>query len=392
MIEIGGNRTSALKGSTVALLLLLLVALAAAVVYSGWKLYRRTRPVEKALRWAKGGKTAEALTLLQAIAAKKPNSAAVHGALGKVYLMDRRLPEAEAELRRAIVLECRDASLLGALAWTLVGLGRLDEAMPFAEHAYARAGEDLEVYCLYCGLMARHGRRAEVVELFDFLERTSGRMKRLDARTGRDELAAKLEFARSGMSAGDSLGREPPGPSPCPCDRSSTLDPSIPGVTAMPARSDLIETYLEGPALLRRAVADMTAEQLRARPVPGKWSTLEVVCHLVDSEQAYCHRMKRVIAETRPLLIGYDETRFAATLGYHDRDLEQELTLLDQMRQQMARILESVPEGAWSATGVHSERGLMTLEDLVLTEAEHIPHHLAHVAEKRKALGLPAGH
>ena len=83
----------------------------------------------------------------------------------------------------------------------------------------------------------------------------------------------------------------------------------------------------------------MTAEQLRARPVPGKWSTLEVVCHLVDSEQAYCHRMKRVIAETRPLLIGYDETRFAATLGYHDRDLEQELTLLDQMRQQMARIL-----------------------------------------------------
>ena len=160
----------------------------------------------------------------------------------------------------------------------------------------------------------------------------------------------------------------------------------------MSARSDLIATYLEGTALLRRAVVDMTAEQLRARPVPGKWSTLEVVCHLVDSEQAYCHRMKRVIAETRPLLIGYDETRFAATLGYHDRDLEQELTLLDQMRQQMARILESVPEGAWSATGVHSERGLMTLEDLVVTEAEHIPHHLAHVAEKRKALGLPAGH
>ena len=160
----------------------------------------------------------------------------------------------------------------------------------------------------------------------------------------------------------------------------------------MPARSDLIETYLEGPALLRRAVADMTAEQLRARPVPGKWSTLEVVCHLVDSEQAYCHRMKRVIAEARPLLIGYDETRFAATLGYHDRDLEQELTLLDQMRRQMARILKSVPEGAWSATGVHSERGLMTLEVLVLTEAEHIPHHLAHVAEKRKALGLTDGH
>ena len=43
-------------------------------------------------------------------------------------------------------------------------------------------------------------------------------------------------------------------------------------------------------------------EALKARPVPGKWSTLEVVCHLVDSEQAWCHRMKRVIAEDNPLL------------------------------------------------------------------------------------------
>ena len=68
----------------------------------------------------------------------------------------------------------------------------------------------------------------------------------------------------------------------------------------MPAPSGLIEAYLEGPAILRRSLADFSAEQLRARPVPGKWSTLEVVCHLVDSEQAWCHRMKRVIAESKP--------------------------------------------------------------------------------------------
>src|SRR5271165_5471958 len=97
----------------------------------------------------------------------------------------------------------------------------------------------------------------------------------------------------------------------------------------MPAPSGLIEVYLEGPAVLRRAIADFSSEQLLARPVPGKWSTLEVVCHLVDSEQAWCHRMKRVIAESKPLLIGYDETRFVAALACHDRDLEQELTLLD---------------------------------------------------------------
>ena len=107
------------------------------------------------------------------------------------------------------------------------------------------------------------------------------------------------------------------------------------------SRAALIDAYLASLPQLRRAVADLSPEQLKARPVPGKWSTLEVVCHLVDSEQAWCHRMKRVIAEDRPLLIGYDETRFTAALPYHENDLEEELALLEGMRHQMARTLRS---------------------------------------------------
>jgi uncharacterized damage-inducible protein DinB len=156
------------------------------------------------------------------------------------------------------------------------------------------------------------------------------------------------------------------------------------------SREALIESYLSSLPRLRKAVADLGPEQLKARPVPGRWSTLEVVCHLVDSEQAWCHRMKRVIAEERPLLIGYDETRFTATLPYHEADLEEELALLERMRKQMAHILRGLPDSAWSRTGVHNERGLITLEEMLRAEAEHVPHHLAHISEKRKALGLAA--
>jgi uncharacterized damage-inducible protein DinB len=156
------------------------------------------------------------------------------------------------------------------------------------------------------------------------------------------------------------------------------------------SRDALIESYVADLPRLRRSVADLSPEQLKARPVPGKWSTLEVVCHLVDSEQAWCHRMKRVIVEDRPLLIGYDETRFTGGLPYHEADLDQELALLEGMRHQMARILRGLPEEAWSRTGVHDERGLLTLEEMLHLEAEHVPHHLAHIVEKRKALGLPA--
>jgi uncharacterized damage-inducible protein DinB len=153
--------------------------------------------------------------------------------------------------------------------------------------------------------------------------------------------------------------------------------------------TERIDAYLASLPQLHRLVSDLSPHELRARPVPGKWSTLEVVCHLVDSEQAWCHRMKRVIAEERPLVIGYDETRFTRTLNYHEHALEEELALLEAMRQQMASILRGLPEPAWSRPGIHSEQGLMTLQEMLQTEVEHVPHHMKHIIEKRKALGRP---
>jgi DinB superfamily len=158
---------------------------------------------------------------------------------------------------------------------------------------------------------------------------------------------------------------------------------------SFPRSSQLIDAYLDGPSQLRRVVSDLTPQQLQSRPVPGRWSTFEVICHLVDSEQAWCHRMKRVIAEERPLLIGYDESRFTDSLTYHQHDLQEELTLLDGMRRQMASILGGLGEAAWSRTCVHNERGLMTLEQMLQAEVDHIPHHIRHIIEKREALGVP---
>jgi hypothetical protein len=156
----------------------------------------------------------------------------------------------------------------------------------------------------------------------------------------------------------------------------------------MAALQELIDSYLGGPPALRRAVAGMNREQLLARPVPGKWSTLEVVCHLADFEPILADRMKRVIAEDRPTLVGADENRFAAALAYHARDLEEELTLIERTRSQLARILRTLRPEALSRVGIHNERGPRTLEQLLTTVTGHIPHHLKFIEEKKKALGL----
>lgn len=148
----------------------------------------------------------------------------------------------------------------------------------------------------------------------------------------------------------------------------------------------LITEYLAGPAQLRQAVAGLTPEQLCARPIAGKWSTLEVVCHLADFEPILADRMKRIIALDKPLLMGADENCFAAVLRYHDRDVEEELRLIELTRSQMGRILKGLKSSDWERTGIHSERGELTLRQVVETATRHIPHHVRFIEEKRHAL------
>ncbi len=155
------------------------------------------------------------------------------------------------------------------------------------------------------------------------------------------------------------------------------------------ALSDLIVNYLAGPGHLHHVVVGLTPAQLRERPIPGKWSILEVVCHLADFDPILADRMKRIVAEERPTLLGADENRFAAALAYHERDLHEELAIIENTRSQLARILRTQPESVLQRVGVHNERGPLTLEQLLRIAANHIPHHVQFIIEKRKAMGLP---
>ena len=150
----------------------------------------------------------------------------------------------------------------------------------------------------------------------------------------------------------------------------------------------LLERYLFGPALLRAAVIDMTPDQIHARPVAGKLSSQEVACHIVDSDQFMCDRMKRTIATDRPLLMGVESIDYPAPLHYDARDIDLDLRLLEVQREQMAEDLRRLAPEAWERTAVHSENGLLTLRQLLLHATRHLERHVETIDEKRTALGL----
>jgi uncharacterized damage-inducible protein DinB len=150
--------------------------------------------------------------------------------------------------------------------------------------------------------------------------------------------------------------------------------------------ASVIDEYAAGAKLLRQAVAGMSEADFDARPIPGKWSTRQVVCHLADFEPIYADRMKRVIAEERPTLFGGDPDVFAAALAYGNRPVAVELDLIAAVREQMVTILRKLPASAWQRIGNHSEAGPLTLETLLRRVTEHLPHHVRFIEEKRATL------
>lgn len=156
--------------------------------------------------------------------------------------------------------------------------------------------------------------------------------------------------------------------------------------TARPA--DLVAAYAAGADELRAAVAGLTADQLTARPVPGRWSTLEVVAHVADAELYFGERILRTLAMDNPLLMSVDEGPYPERLHYQELNLDDELALVAAVRRRVANVLRRQPADAWTRPAVHSATGVVTVRRLVLQATRHLRHHLPFVAEKRAALGV----
>jgi hypothetical protein len=154
-------------------------------------------------------------------------------------------------------------------------------------------------------------------------------------------------------------------------------------------KPELIELYAAGGKLLRSAIAGLTREDLTAFPVPGTWSIQQIVLHLMDSDLITADRMKRIIAEENPTLIGFDESSFARELFYHDQSIEDAATIFDLNRRMFSVVLRKLPASAFAREGTHNERGPLTLAQLVEGMVKHMDHHLKFLYEKRNKLGKP---
>ena len=138
----------------------------------------------------------------------------------------------------------------------------------------------------------------------------------------------------------------------------------------------IIDQYENGGEKLRLAIRGLTRDDMLQFPVPGTWSIQQIVIHLQDSELVIADRIKRVIAEEKASLLAFDESRWVTDLRYEDQSVDDAVTIVELNRRNVARVLKNLPADAFGRTGMHSERGPVTLEDLVKGAVNLLKHHI----------------
>lgn len=143
---------------------------------------------------------------------------------------------------------------------------------------------------------------------------------------------------------------------------------------------DVLRASLEEIATL---VAGADADQISASPAPGEWSPWQVLAHLADSEAVLGMRVRLIVTQDQPTLVGYDQDAWTARFADLDPDPQETFTRWRALRSNNLRLYESLTPDEWARAGLHTERGEESAREVVRLAAGH---DRAHIDQIRRGL------
>ena len=147
-------------------------------------------------------------------------------------------------------------------------------------------------------------------------------------------------------------------------------------------RHELLDRFRGGFAAVELALEGITDEELDRRGPDGGWSARQVAHHLADSEATAFIRLRRLIAEDEPTMVGYDEPEYARRLHY-DRPIDSSLGVLRAVRTASLELLEALTPAEWERAGTHTESGRYSVDDWLEIYAGHSHDHAAQIRAAR---------
>ena len=152
-------------------------------------------------------------------------------------------------------------------------------------------------------------------------------------------------------------------------------------------QDSVLARYMEGPALLQRALADLHDTELDTPPSQGGWTIRQIVHHIVDGDDLWKKCIKMALGnEQAEFSLEWYQTQpqeaWAEHWAYENRSLDVSLALLKANRRHIHQLLGQVPVGWHRSVGFRKSNGeteRMPVGAVVEIQAEHVEHHLKQI-------------
>jgi DinB superfamily len=117
-------------------------------------------------------------------------------------------------------------------------------------------------------------------------------------------------------------------------------------------------------------------DQFIAKPLPKKWSKIEVLGHLIDSAQNNLRRFICGQYESPPALISYDQDFWVAINQYSVASKEDIIQLWTLLNERIVSVLQAMPGNAYEKSCPIVTGGHQTLQWFAEDYVKHLKHHL----------------
>ncbi len=106
---------------------------------------------------------------------------------------------------------------------------------------------------------------------------------------------------------------------------------------------------------MRRRFQGCRKKTLRYKPSPEKWSILEILGHLADTEIVYAYRLRQMLADKKPVIAPIDQNDWARNLGHMDTPPAELIALYGLNRHANLRLLQRLKAADLAKSAFHPE-------------------------------------
>jgi len=132
-------------------------------------------------------------------------------------------------------------------------------------------------------------------------------------------------------------------------------------------------------AKLAKLVKGVAPARLKKRPVPGKWSVAEILAHLADTEIVGSWRIRSILGAPGTPIQAFDQDAWVTAGHYEKRDPKKSIEQFRALREANLALYRTLTPEQWKHHGMHAERGVESVEDIVRMFAGHDVNHMRQI-------------